>query len=776
MAVQREDKYCGLQHLGWVSVVALLISILGLVVSLKPASADMLRKELQRSYDIYKQSALHYKVFALKHEGGRWDGWYTWGYNDLDEAIVDAVRECSKGQNVPGKCQVYGLGNEVVVGLEPLLLQAKIEEYRISGMVDRSYPKPAGGRLVPLGFSGNGHYFAGVLAQKPYPRLFIYDTDDTLWKHTFVLETDLKLQAGRSFSLSDDGKSYAFGRYAQSATDKGKSAVVVKGWGEESFEIPLANGAFWNGGCGLALSPMGRELAVCVDDGVTTRVVRYERETGRKLGEFNSARFKGKFDRTIAYSPDGKFLLVQGGRYQFDWVLKKNGQEAEVAWLFSLKTGELERSFEFSLAPGQKGPEEVGFTEAGHDVLVVTTAAITLHTLTEKKIFPRRSRSGVRALLSPHGVLAVADGVELTRYNIVGRRLVEIDSEQVVSRSSMLGFNRLDDRLVWLGPQEMLTLAAFRQIDLQSIALYKNVRKVFAEGRYKEAMVMLSQVALNSPRLPSEFSVYRFYRKYPEAPLAYFGAFYGVAVQQILDTSPKVSKIGVGYVKDSSSGLFFTTIKRIDFGTSVARSALLLGDRITHVNGTPVVLASEVNELLAPLSSGSRIELTYMRDGRIGKTSVVTEVGFRDTGKAAHVLLCLFDYGQLAAQAGHPGLVRLAAARLREISASYPSSFRPDLVEKLAVSLEALAFSGEGDMDTAFDLLGKSAPHPFQFRLFNPLVWGEFYKDRSRLATALGLPMAKLPKYDGLVQGKTQDFPDLKGLMIPAVVPPPLLR
>ncbi len=749
-----------------------------LVVLPALCGARELRKELQRSYDIYKKSELHYKVFTLKHKDDRWDGWYTWGYNELDAAILDAIHECNKGTNVAGKCQVYALGNEIVVGLEPLQLQAKIEEYRVSGMANRSYPKPADGKFVSLGFSGNGHFFAGFLSSKIKSRLFIYDMTDELWKHTSLLKTDLLLRDGRSFSLGKDGLIYAYGRYDQSSTGrKGASSIIIKGWDDKDItEIPLTNGAFWNGGCGLSLSPDGHDVAVCIDEGPLTRVIRYEIKTGKRLGDFTSERLKGKFNQTLKYSPDGKFLLVQGGRYQFDWVLKKNGKEAELAWLFAVDSDLLEKKLEFLLGPGQKGPEDIRFSTVGHDVLVTTTRSITIHSIDTKKVFSRRSDVGVMTLLSPHNVLAVADGSELSMFKIIGDGLVLIDSEQILYGRYKLGFDRERDQLVIVGDQGITSFIGFRQIDLQSIALYKNAGELFEQGKYKDGMATLATIIQNNPKLPSGFSAYDFYKKYPEIPLAYFGSLFGTHIQRILEISPKVSRLGFGYVKDPKSGLYFTTVKRIDAGTSVSRSPVQVGDRITHINGKPVVLATQINDILAPLPPGRRIELTYMRNGRIAKTNVLTEVGFKDTGKTAHVLLALFDYGQLAAQAGHPGLARYAAVRLRAISGQYPSSFRTDLVEKLAVSLEALAFSVEGNMDAGFELLAKSTPHPFQFRLFNPLVWGAFYQDRQRLAQAIGVPEKKLPQFDGMMGGKNQDFPDLSGQIIPAILPPQLLR
>ncbi len=742
-----------------------------------PADCGGLRKELQRAYDTYKQSELHYKVFALKHESNRWDGWYTWGYNDLDGAILDAVMECNRGGNVKGRCQVYALGNEVVVGLKPLELQAKIEEYRIFGMVNRAYPKPSGRKLVGLGISGNGQYYAGVAPGDSASRLFIYDTNDALWKHTFELETDIPMHAGRSFSLGYDGKAYAFARARHTAGDKGASAIVVKGWDEELLaEIPLAAGAFWNDGCGVALSPFNKEVAVCVDDGVMTRVVRYEVDSGKKLGEINSDKLKGKFDGTLEYSPDGQFLLIQGGRYQFDWVLKKKSQEAEMVWLFSMATGRLQKSLAFPLGPGKKGAEDICFTVDGHDILVTTTSSIILYSQGGKKVFPRQSGVGTVSFLSPHGVLAVVDGDELFRFNVVGGSLVPIDFKSLNSSQYMLGFDRTADLLTLVGDQDMVKLPAFRQMDLQSIGLCQDAKKLFGLGKYNEAVAILTKIVAKNPNLPAGFSAYNLYTKYPDAPLAHFGLLYGAHIKKICDVSDKVSRFGFGYVKNSQSGLFFTTVKRINPATSVAHSSIQVGDRITHFNGKPVVLATQIDDLLVPLPPGTRVDLNYMRDGRIFKESVVTETGFKDSGKVAHVLLTLFDYGQLAAQAGHPGLTRSAAVRLRKISGRYPSSFRMDLVEKLAVSLEALAFSVEGDIDASFDLLGQSAPHPFQFRLFNPLVWGYFYRDRARLAEAIGVPENKLPQFDGVMLGTPQDFPDLTGLMIPAVTPPPLLR
>ena len=787
MAVQLEDKYRGktIQFRSFMGRFILVLWMTGLLFTgallpVKMACSAELRKELQQAYETYKQSELHYKVFALKHEGNRWDGWYTWGYNDLDQAILDAVHQCNKGTNVSGKCQVYGLGNEVVVGLEPLQLQAKIEAYRISGMVNRSYPKPAARKLVSLGFSGDGHYFAGLLPESAGSRLFIYDISDKLWKHTFVLATDLPLQANRSFSLSHDGKLYAFARYAQSLEGKGKSTIVVKGWGDAiRGEIPLENGAFWNGGCGVALSSEKDEVAVCVDDGVITRVIRYEISSGKKRGEINSSKLKGKFDRTVEYSPDGQFLLVRGGRYQFDWVLKKKGKEAELAWIVSVKTGKIVKTLEFPLGLERKGPEDIHFSGKGHTLIVTTTDSIILDSMENKKVFRRRSSTGSRTLLSPHGVLAIVDGSEISRFNIVDHSLVPIDSEPVSFLRYQLGFDYKDDCWRMVSGQEMAFLSAFRQADLQAVGLYKDAEKMLEKGKYSEAMVALSLVDKKIPdlsKLSSELSAYKFYLKYPDIPLASLGTLYVRYIQKILDMNRKVSRLGFGYVKDPKSGLLFTTVQRIDPGTSVSRSDIQVGDRITHVNGTPVILSSQMNNVLAPLSPGTRVVLTFMRHGHIFKDSVVTEEGFQDTGKAAHVLLMLFDYGQLAAQAGHPGLVRLAAVRLREISGQYPSSFRMDLVERLAVSLEALAFSVEGNMEAAFELLERSAPHPFQFRLFNLRVWGTFYADRHRLAQAIGVPPKKLPKFDGIMIRKNQDYPDLNGLLIPAITLPPLVR
>ncbi len=759
------------------SVVSFL-SMLCVLLCSGPGFAAEMRKDLQRSYETYKKSALHYKVFALKHEGESWDGWYTWGYDDLDQAILDAVRECNKGTNVAGKCQVHSLGNEVVVGLEPLELQSKIEAYRINGMVERAFPKPVGKTLKGLGLSGDGRYFSGVLPGKGKSRLFIYDTEDELWKHTFVLETDLKLEQGRSFSLSQDGKRYAYNRYVKSTGDKGKSSVVIKGWNEGVLaEIPLLNGAFWNGSCGVALSPAADEVAVCVDDGVMTRIIRYEVATGKKLGGFDSAQLKGKFDQSLQYSADGAFLLVQGGRYQFDWVMKKKGKEAELAWVFNVQTGKLQESLEFLLGPGLRGPEDIRFSSRGHGLIVSTVNSITLYPFQGKKeVFLRQSAPGVKVALSPHGVLAVADEGDLFRYTIAGGELRLIDSAHVGSGQKILGYDATGNRWLLVGAYEISKLPGLSKADLTSLTLSNEAKMMFEKGAFAEGVALLSKSIEETHKLPAGLAIHNFYVKYPDIPLASLGDLYGEHAKKILETSPRGARLGFGYVKDENSGLFFTTVKRIDAGSSVAYSGVEVGDRITHINGTPVVLSRQIYDLLDPLAPGTRVALTYMRQGRIAKTNVVTEVGFKDTGKAAQVLLALFDYGQLAAQAGHPGIARQAAVRLREIGSRYPSSFRIDLIEHVAVSLEALAFAVEGELETGFDLLGQSMPHPFQFRLYNTLVWGDFYTDRHRLAETLGVSDAKLPQNDGVMDRQKQDYPDLNGNIIPAVMVPPLLR
>lgn len=760
--------------------LALVVSLL--MVPAQGQSATF-RAKLQAAYDTYKVSPLHYKVFALKQEDRRFDAWYTWGYDDLDFAIADALAKCSQGENVPGSCHLYALGNEVVISLDQERLNKKIEAYRLKGMRARLYPQPGKGESTGQGFSADGRFFVASLEGKKQSRIFLYENDSQVWRYSAVIKNKTPLKLGRNFAVAADGSMHASALFVQdSIADIGRSVIHIEHFSPGKVtEIELQNEAFLNDACGLAFSPDGKEVAVCLDAELVSRIERYDVATGKKLSSFDSNKVKGRFDNTLAYDPSGESLLVRGGRYQFDWVLKKKGKEADLVWLLDKKSGERLRSLEFPLSPGLTGPEDVRFSKDGKKIVVSEQSGVRLLPVNPGKKaqeFSLALSPHCQAQVSPHGIIGLVDQGKFRRYIVEPTGLQLLDEHSVDSQGAFLTFDAVRD--VWrvVDADKIRTVPALTRMDLENIALFGKARKLFAANEYDKGLTQLKEILSRQSYLPLDFNGAEFYFKYPEIPLALWGDYFSFHMRMILDKSPMVSRLGLDFNRDPKSGFLFTSLARVRGNSPAAQAGLVAGDKVTAINGKPISMASQIQDVVDPLPVASRVTVSYVRAGTPGAVELIAERGFRDPGRAAQILLALFDYGQLASEAGHPGLTRQAAVQLRYIAARYPSSFRPDLVEKIAVSLEALAMAHEGNSKTAFELLfNKGRSHPFPFRFFNTRVWWPLYTDRERLAEYLGVKVGKLPRADSSAgQEKRQDYPNIDGVMIPALKIPALAK
>jgi hypothetical protein len=741
------------------------------------------RARLQAAYDTYKASPLHYKVFALKQDDERFDAWYTWGYDDLDFAISDALAKCGQGDHVVGKCLTYALGDEVVISLDHDKLNRKIEEYRLEGMRRRYYPQPGNDKTVGLGFSGDGRFFVTSLAGNKQSQVFFYENDTQVWRYTSVVKNKGALEMGRNFAVSFDAGMHASALFIQdSIADIGRSVVRIEHFQPGKVtEIELQNDAFLNDACGLAFSPNGKELAVCLDAEVASRIERYDVSTGKRLSSFDSNKVNGRFEKHLAYGPSGENLLVRGGRYQFDWVLKKKSKEADIVWLFDKKSGEQLRSLEFPLGPGLRGPEDVRISKDGAYIIVSELAGIRLLPIDSSKKaqeFSLALSPQCQVEISPHSIVGLVDQGKFKRFTVGMSGLKLLDERPVAPQGTLLTFDVVSDAWRVVDAGKIRTVAALIKTDMENVALFNKARKFFAGNEYAKGLEQLKAIVSLQPYLPLDFNGSEFYFKYPDMPLALWGDYFAFHAQAILDKSPMVSRLGLDFKRDPKSGFLYTTLAKVAGNSPAILAGLQPGDKVIAINGKPISMASQIQEIVGPLPVATRVNVSFVRGGTQGSVELITEKGFRDTGKAAQVLLSLFDYGQLAAEAGHPGLTRQAAVKLRFIAARYPSSFRTDLVEKIAVSLEALAMAHEENTKAAFELLfDKGQPHPFPFRFYNTRVWWPFYSDRGRLAEYLGVKVEKLPMaVSSAGRNKHQDYRDLDGVMIPALQIPALVR
>lgn len=744
--------------------------------------ASTLRARLQTAFDTYKASPLHYKVFTLKQDDRLFDAWYTWGYDDLDYAIADALTKCGQGENVVGQCQIYALGNDVVVSLDRQKLNRKIAEYRLEGMRQRQYPRPGNDKIIGMGFSGDGRFLVTSVAGNKQSQVFLYDNDTQVWRYTTLIKNKRTLELGRNFAVSADAGMHASALFVQdSIADMGRSVIHIGHFPQGKItEIELQNDAFLNDACGLAFSPDGKELAVCLDAEVASRIERYDVGTGKKLTSFDSNKVNGRFDKTLVYDSSGQNLLVRGGRYQFDWILKKKSKEADLVWLFDKKSGEQLRTLEFPLGPGLSGPEDVRFSKDGAYIIVGEQGGIRLVPVDSRKKareFILALTPGCQVEISPHDIVAVVDQGKFRRFTVSSTGLQLLDEQSVARRGALLTFDALRDAWRLVDAGKIRTVPALTATDMETIALFKKARVFFNDNDYVKGLAQLKEILSRQPFLPLDYNGAEFYFKYPDIPLALWGDYFSYHMKTILAESPMVSRLGLDFDRDPSSGFLFTSLSRVAGNSPADQAGLVPGDKVIGINGKPISMASQIQEIVGPLPVASRVKVSFVRGGKQGAVELITEKGFRDTGKAAQVLLALFDYGQLAAEAGHPGLTRQAAARLRFIAERYPSSFRPDLVEKIAVSLEALALAHEGNTKASFDLLfAKAHPHPFPFRFFNTRMWWPLYTERGRLAEYLGVRVDKLPR--ALVsEGREgrHDYPDLDAVMIPALKIPALI-
>ncbi len=746
--------------------------------------AENFRARLQAAFDTYKASPLHYKVFALKQEDRRFDAWYTWGYDDLDFAIDDALAKCEEGDHVLGKCHIYALGDEVVISLDQERLNRKIDAYRLQGMRGRYYPQPGNAKINGQGFSGDGRFFVASVADSKQSQIFLYDNDTQVWRYTTLIQNKGAVELGRNFAVSKDGGTHASALFIQdSIADIGRSVIHIDHFPKGKVtEIELQNDAFLNNACGLAFSPDGKEIAVCLDAEMSSRIERYDVGTGKKLSSFDSNKVNGRFDKTLVYDSSGENLLVRGGRFQFDWVLKKKSKEADLVWLFDKKSGERLRSLEFPLGPGLSGPEDVRFSKDGTYIIVSEQSGIRLLPVDSRKKgreFPLALAPRCQVEISPHGIVALVDQGKFRRFTVSATGLQLLDEHSIAPQgAAFLTFDTVRDAWRLVDAEKIMMVPALTKTDMEAIELFKKARLLFAGNEYAKGLAQLKGILSQQPNLPLDYNGAEFYFKYPDIPLSLWGDFFSYHVKAILDKSPMVSRLGLDFDRDPKSGFLFTSLSRVAGNSPAAQAGLRPGDKVVAINGKAISMASQIQEIVGPLPVASRVNVAFVRGGKQGAVELITEKGFRDTGKAAQVLLALFDYGQLAAEAGHPGITRQAAVRLRYIAARYPSSFRTDLVEIIAVSLEALAMAHEGSAKAALDLLEeKGKPHPFPFRFFNTRVWWPLYGERARLADYLGVKIDKLPRAVASAgREKRQDYPDLDGVTIPALKIPALVR
>lgn len=567
------------------------------------------------------------------------------------------------------------------------------------------------------------------------------------------------------------------------------SHIEVSDWqGESLFAIPVVPFPIQKnvqrrpeGYCGIDFSPSGDRLAVCIDNDTGYVILIHDGTTGKKLKEIRSDNGIGGGGADIAFTPDGKTLITRtsnGGEPDamtaIDMTTYRETRlsSPDTVWLFRtapdgsqrleshvhddksyLRLYELKSDkLRFSMPIKKEVRDHVGSGSYGKEVRdhAALGPSGQFAYLTKKaflsSLAPEEGRGEAYELrdsdLDGHP-LALAYAPEAAKWRVVTDKGIQ---EFNALTSGQVGAARLchkAKRAGWAGMADLALRTAERAIE--------------ADPR-----------RFRGDCNPLHFTPFD-------------GVDLGRVGQLILKRSALLKKrlkpaghYGLWLEKESS------TVKDVMPEGAAERAGLKVGDEILAIDGRSFVSRNAMwKHLTGGTPVGAAPVFSIKRTGRPMTVTVPSDPGYADLQSSVALLFWIFEYGHLAAEAGHPGIVRQAARWLRDEARVMRSSWHWDKVKAYPIALDALALGWEGKVDEGLTLLAETQLNAVIINTISALegAWRPFYDHPAKFAFVLNKETAEIRRDAPGGKAEPAPYPARDGTMmqpVTAAAPPSL--
>ncbi len=341
---------------------------------------------------------------------------------------------------------------------------------------------------------------------------------------------------------------------------------------------------------------------------------------------------------------------------------------------------------------------------------------------------------------------------------------VFLQSAEAVSEVLTVGNSRIERRRI---SRERLQAAALRE---EGMAMLKAGFFAAGFGKLREAVdadpgAWTQNSAENSETLAISVSTGQL-----KAPIAEAGKFLQHLAHALSAKAPG-ARLNIPF----GSGLALGKLKVCEGGSHPLEAAgFSEGDRLSAVNGKPLVTAAEYESFLKGLQPGGTVEITITKkDGTAGSLKLPALMAWK--WHRGHYYANTLYLGILAAQAGHPGVTLQAEAVIRKLVED--QEFCPgvkgaaNLLGGLARAVNQGAEAGyeyilaNGGLVISGDRVS-GAGHAERFAA----ALAPLYTDRKKMAFLMDIPPEKLP-YPKFIAHDSAAFPDLAGQMIERKAP-----
>lgn len=607
----------------------------------------------------------------------------------------------------------------------------------------------------------------------------------------------------------------AFGHYAFRTYDTGKSrktstvftSIEVMDWkGNQLFTYRPANSkkGIVLGTCGMDFNRDGTRLGVCFyrgaldagggwDEFRSEQVVRIlDGRTGKVLGSAASALRKGSFWRRdlrdqLAFDGTGERLMMRGEYWE------------KGAY------GKIDKGSFFTTFVGADLAERVVSGEEGFYPIIHLSASadgsrriegVKGHTSKGKKKPPRvhvnpvTGKKSLAAYNAKNNPIAVAAGPKgqvawAEKNRFVAMLLPEGKNKSMTIHKVKLSGKPLallydPEAREWRAVTEkgVKRFGAWSETQARIMRLCARAKEAMDSGIKGVAMRLLEEsIETDTRRFKGRCSPIDFLSMEGADPAAL-----GRLTLKRFDLHRKKLKV-IGQWGVTFKG--FDSIQTVKSGGAAERAGLKAGDavRAIIVNGMVREPESFKAYIEGGVPPGAELTLEITRGG--DEMTVVVPSETRLKGDYGWLPNWLFEYGMMAAQAGHPGIVRQTAAKLRTFLAETRPSWNWEKAERLPIALDALALAWEGKVDEALDLLASDRSAQRHVAIRNGIfastsdqAWFPLYQKPKALAYVLGdKTEAQIKKGAPRKKPKPVPFFDLEGNLvqpIAALAPPPL--
>lgn len=338
------------------------------------------------------------------------------------------------------------------------------------------------------------------------------------------------------------------------------------------------------------------------------------------------------------------------------------------------------------------------------------------------------------------------------RYLFDGEKLTLLRGQEIEEHFKLNVYSQKEKKWILIGKKGIYTVKSIAENQLEARKLFNDAIDRFKAG-FGEIAVKQARAAIDKEPLLRccKFTYSLRTDIAPNAPLKFAAEMLLYRYKRLMQETDRNIKSGLGFAHSMEDGTL--SVKSVNPGGAAEQSGLKAGDIFVSINSTPVTTLDDYHRITEPIAVGTEVTVVVNRDGEELTLRVKTQQRIKEILVFSYGLFTIYEYGLLAAQAGHPVITLQAADEIRSITDKYHPAVKKNLCNLFAIHLEGLALAVQGKTDKAYMYIIKNdGIIRDQMTLIRkyvhwfPLPWKPFFRDRKKFAYILGIEEKALPK------------------------------